>query len=171
MVHQIAWIISALDLDVPQAAVMMGGVFSEKDGRQVPDTIGVYLEYPDLLVSWQSTFSNSRYGLGEHFLGSKGTIQHVTGSTDMVTGKYNSSIDYLPEKVNNPNGTVVKGETKDTDHMANWMQCIRNRKQPNATVENGYKSAVAAHMANLAFRQKRRITLQEAMAAGMDAYL
>ena len=39
MVHQIAWIISALDLQEPIAATMMGGVFSEKDGREVPDTI------------------------------------------------------------------------------------------------------------------------------------
>ena len=171
MVHQIAWIISALDLDLPQAATMLGGVYSEKDGRQVPDTMVVSLEYPDLLVTWQSTFSNSRFGLGEHFLGSKGTIDHVSGSNDMVTGKSRTSIDYMPEKINNPDGAAVKGESTDTDHMANWMECIRDRKQPNASVEVGYKSAVAAHMGNLALRQKRRITLDEAMAAKMDAYL
>ena len=171
MVHQIAWIITALDLDLPKAAVMTGGVFSEKDGRQVPDTILVSLEYTDLVVNWQSTFSNSRYGLGEHILGDKGTIQHVAGSTDMVTGKSSTSIDYLPEKVNNPGAQAEKGESKTTDHMANWLECIRDRKQPNATVENGYKSAIAAHMANLAYRQKRRITLEEAMAANKEAYL
>jgi hypothetical protein len=38
-------------------------------------------------------------------------------------------------------------------------------------VDVGYKSAIAAHMSNLAYRQKRRITLDEAMAAKMDAYL
>jgi hypothetical protein len=150
---------------------MTGGVFSEKDGRQVPDTIMASLEYPDMLVNWQSTFSNSRYGLGEHILGDKGTIQHVSGSNDMVSGRSVSSITYLPEKMNNPDGSVLKGESKDTDHMANWFECIRDRKQPNAPVEIGYKSAIAAHMSNLAFRQKRRITLEEAMAAKMDAYL
>jgi predicted dehydrogenase len=171
MVHQIAWIITALDLDLPNAAVMTGGVFSEKDGRQVPDTMLVSLEYPDMLVNWQSSFSNSRYGLGEHILGDKGTIQHVAGSTDMVSGKSSTSIDYLPEKINNPNGQPEKGESKTTDHMANWFECIRDRKQPNAPVEIGYKSAIAAHMANLAYRQKKRITLDEAMAAPADAYL
>ena len=171
MVHQVSWIITALDLDLPKAAVMTGGVFSVKDGRQVPDTIMVSLEYPDLLVNWQSTFSNSRYGLGEHILGDKGTIQHVAGSTDMVTGKSSTSIDYLPEKINSPDSQPEKGESKTTDHMANWFECIRERKQPNAPVEIGYKSAIAAHMANLAYRQKRRITLEEAMAAKMEAYL
>jgi predicted dehydrogenase len=171
MVHQIAWIITALDLDMPRAATMTGGVFSEKDGRQVPDTILVSLEYPDLLVNWQSTFSNSRYGLGEHILGDKGTIQHVSGSNDMVSGRSESSITYLPEAVNNPDGSVAKGESKDTDHMANWFACIRDRRQTNAPVEIGYRSAIAAHMANLAYRQGRRIAYDEAMAAKMDAYL
>ncbi|MGI8772569.1 MAG: Gfo/Idh/MocA family protein [Acidobacteriaceae bacterium] len=171
MVHQISWIISALDLDLPQAATMMGGVYDEKDKRQVPDTIGVSLEYPDLLVSWQSSFSNSRYGLGEHILGRKGTIQHISGSTDMVTGKSATSIDYLPEKINNPSGVAIKGSDPGVDHMANWMACIRDRKQPNATVENGYRSAIAAHMSNLAFLRKTRVTLEQAMAAKAEDWM
>src|SRR5579864_3319760 len=50
MVHQISWIMSALDLQVPTAATMSGGVFSEKDGRQVPDTIAVTLEFQQDIV-------------------------------------------------------------------------------------------------------------------------
>jgi energy-coupling factor transporter ATP-binding protein EcfA2 len=41
---------------------------------------------------------------------------------------------------------------------------MRSRKTPNAPVELGYRSAVAAHMANLSYRQQRRITLAEAKA-------
>lgn len=166
MVHQIAWIVTALDLDVPKAALMTGGVFSEKDGRQVPDTIAVSLEYDDLVVLWQSTFSNSHYGLGEHFLGSNGTIEHVSGANDMVTGKSAETISYYPEKINNASGSVLRGESKGVDHMANWFECICSRKQAtNAPVEVGYRSAVAAHMANLAYLRKQRVTLEEAMAA------
>jgi predicted dehydrogenase len=167
MIHQIAWIISALNLDLPKNAFMTGGVFSEKDGRQVPDTIAVSLEYPnDLVVLWQSTFSNSHYGLGEHFLGSNGTIAHVGGSTDMVRGRESAGITYYPEKMNNPEGSEIQGQNPGVSHMENWFDCIRSRKQAtNASVENGYRSAIAAHMSNLAYRQKRRITLEEAMAA------
>jgi predicted dehydrogenase len=164
MIHQIAWIISALNLDLPQAASMMGGVWSEKDGRQVPDTISVTLEYPEKVVSWQSTFSNSRFGLGERILGSDGTIEHVMGATDMVTGKSRSGIRYWPEKVNRPNGTAEVGEIPDQNHMANFFDCVRSRKQPNAPVEIGFKSAVAVLMSNISYREKRRITLDEAMA-------
>src|ERR1700749_2606972 len=162
MVHQISWIISALDLDLPKAASMMGGVFSEKDGREVPDTISVTLEYPnDLVVLWQSTFSNSRYGLGEQFLGRDGTIEHISGATDMVSGKYTGGINYYPEKLNRPDGVALKGEASGVNHMQNWMDCIRARnKKTNAPVEIGYLSAITAHMSNLSYRTKQRITLE-----------
>ena len=167
MVHQIGWIMTALDLKEPLAATMSGGVFSEKDGREVPDPIAVTLEYPEMVVLWQSTFSNSKFGLGERILGSDGTIEHISGATDMVTGKYTSGITYYPEKMNRPTGEVLTGQSAGCDHMANWMDCIRSRNKHllNAPVEVGYRSAVAAHMANLAYRLKRRITFDEALAA------
>ncbi len=161
MVHQIALIIRVLDLPLPTAAYMSGGVFSEKDGREVPDTIAVTLDFPnDLTVTWQSTFSNSHYGLGERFLGSHGTIERLAGTTDMVTGKSQTGIWYFPEKMNHPDGAAAAGHTKDVNHMANFIECIRSRKEPNASVEIGYRSAVAAHMANVAYRQKERVTLE-----------
>jgi predicted dehydrogenase len=164
MVHQIAWIMSALDLPLPTAAYQSGGVFSEKDGRQVPDTIAVTLEFPEMIVTWQSTFSNSRFGLGEHILGSDGTIEHVAGATDMVSGRSEEITRYYPEKANRPNGAALPGENKDQNHMANWIDCVRSRKPPNAPVEIGYRSAVAAHMANIAYRKKQRVTQEEARA-------
>src|SRR6266481_2463033 len=137
MVHQIAWIMSALELPEPSAAYMSGGVFSEKDGREVSDTIAVTLDFPnDTVVTWQSTFSNSRYGLGEHILGSDGTIEHVAGATDMVTGRSQEFTRYLPEPVSRKGGSALTSETKDQDHMANWI-----------------------------YRQKQRVTLEMAKAA------
>jgi hypothetical protein len=49
--------------------------------------------------------------------------------------------------------------------MGNFIDCVRSRKQPNAPVEIGYRSAVAAHMANLAYREKRRVTLEAALSS------
>ncbi len=166
MVHQIAWIMTALDLPLPNAAYMSGGVFSEKDGRQAPDTIVVTLDFPnDTVVGWQSTFSNSQYGLGERLLGSDGTIEHVSGANDMVTGRSAESTRYYPEKVNRPDGAALKGETPNQNHMANWIDCVRTRKTPNAPVDIGYRSAIAAHMANMSYRQKQRVTLEMARSA------
>jgi len=161
MVHQIAFVMRALDLPLPTAAYMSGGVFSEKDGREVPDTIAVTLDFPnDLVVTWQSMFSNKHYGIGDRILGSHGTIERLMGATDMVTGKSASGLRYFPEKDNRKDGVVLEGQTTDTDHYANFVECVRSRKQPNAPVEIGYRSAVAGHMANMSYRQKKRISLE-----------
>ncbi len=169
MIHQMAWIMSVLDLPLPTAAYMSGGVFSEKDGREVPDTMVVTVDFPnDLVVTWQSTFSNRRYGLGQRILGSDGTVEYVATANDMVTGKSQEQIRYYPEDVNRPTGTQLTGESASQNHIANWIDCMRSRKTPNAPVELGYRSAVVAHMANIAYRQKRRITLEEAKAARPD---
>jgi len=170
MVHQIALIISSLDLSLPISAYMSGGVFSEKDGREVPDTIAVTLDYAnDLTVTWQSTFSNSHYGLGERFLGSDGTVERLAGATDMVTGKSQTGVWYFPEKVNRADGTAMEGGSKGVNHMVNFVECIRSRKEPNAPVEIGYRSAIAAHMANLAYRKKERVTLESIKRAPMKS--
>ncbi|HYM75823.1 MAG TPA: Gfo/Idh/MocA family oxidoreductase [Candidatus Dormibacteraeota bacterium] len=155
MVHQIAWIMSALDLPLPSAAYMSGGVFSEKDGREVPDTIAVTLDFPkDIVVTWQSTFSNRHYELGDRILGSDGTIEH----------HLEEAIQYWPEKTNRPAGEAMKGKTPNQDHMKNWVDCIRGRAVPNAPAEIGYRSAIAVHMANLSYKKKQRLTLEEAKA-------
>ena len=154
MVHQIAWIMTALDLPLPSAAYMSGGVFSEKDGREVPDTIAVTLDFPDLVVTWQSTFSNKHYELGDRILGSDGTVEH----------HFDEAARYWPEKVNRPGGDETHGTTHDQNHMRNWIDCVRSRTQPNAPAEVGYRSAIAVHMANLSYKNKRRITLEEAKA-------
>jgi len=155
MVHQMAWIMTALDLPEPSAAYMAGGVFSEEDGREVPDTITVTLDFPkDMVVSWQSTFSNKHYGLGDRILGSDGTFEH----------HFDEALEYWPEKTNRPDGESTKGKTHDQDHMKNWIECIRSRGTPNAPAEIGYRSAIAVHMANLSYRSKKRITLEEAKA-------
>jgi predicted dehydrogenase len=166
MIHQISWIMSALELPLPTAAFMSGGVFSEKDGREVPDTIVVTLEFPaDTVVTWQSTFSNSHYGLGERLLGSDGTVEHVAGASDMVRDSGTDVIHYYPERANRRDGVALTGSTPNQNHMSNWLDCIRSRKTPNAPPETGYRSAIACHMSNISYRQKQRVTLEAARAA------
>ncbi len=89
----------------------------------------------------------------------------------MLFSKTQETINYYPEKINNPNARPLTGHSSGINHMANWMACIRDRKQPNANVEVGYLSAIAVHMANLAYLQKRRVTIEEAMAAKPEAWM
>lgn len=43
------------------------------------------------------------------------------------------------------------------DHIANFLECVHSRQQPIENVDFGCGTAVACHMANLSYREKKRI--------------
>jgi len=44
-----------------------------------------------------------------------------------------------------------------SDHVANFLECVRSRKLPNGDVLIGHRSAQASHLGNIAYVQKREI--------------
>ncbi len=65
------------------------------------------------------------------------------------------------EGVPGKDNPIVKAESyRDgtIDHMQNFFECIKTRKEPNAPVEVGIASARAGHIANLAYRGTGQIT-------------
>jgi hypothetical protein len=38
-------------------------------------------------------------------------------------------------------------------HLREWVDCVRTRKRPSCPAEDGVRSAAAAHLANLSYRQ------------------
>ena len=55
-------------------------------------------------------------------------------------------------------------------HVRNWMDCVRNRQQPNAPATAGYAHSIACIMTTAAIRTGSRATFdestQEVMAGG-----
>jgi len=47
------------------------------------------------------------------------------------------------------------------DHMQNFFECIKSRKEPNAPVETGVAAARAGQIVNLAYRRKGQISWPE----------
>src|SRR6187431_2627258 len=62
------------------------------------------------------------------------------------------------------------GDTLTSNHIRNWVESIRSRKQPNAPVEAGYSHSIATIMTNAAARTGQKVTFdektQEVMAGG-----
>jgi hypothetical protein len=54
------------------------------------------------------------------------------------------------------------GDVLTTNHIQNWMECVRSRKQPNAPVEAGYSHSIANIMTNAAVRTGYKATFDEA---------
>ncbi len=43
------------------------------------------------------------------------------------------------------------------DHVANFLECVRTRATPNATVAKGFQAALVVQLANISLREGRRI--------------
>lgn len=148
MCHQVAFWYKVMNLQVPSAVTMTGGVYLWKDGREVPDTMNVSLVQPeDILVSWDSGFGNSALGVTEDVLGTDGTISK------------GQQIRYSPQKVNRPDGTELLGERKTSPnaHMQNFLDSIRGLTKPNCPFDIGFRVSIACRMAVESYRQGRTV--------------
>ena len=133
--------------DGPTSAVSGGGVYFAKDGRTAPDTINVVLEYPG---QWNATFDATLAP------GAKGASVEIYGTEGRMEINRQGFTFTSAEKGAQP--VAVKAPVEQTEeHVRNFLDCLRSRKEPNGDVYVGHRSAQASHLANLAWLQKRRI--------------
>ncbi len=148
MCHQVAFWYRAMNLQIPKAVTMVGGIYLWKDGREVPDTMSVSMEHPEeILFSWVSGFGNNQLGAGEDVLGTDGTISK------------SQQIRYLPQKVNRPQGLEMIGSAKTAPnaHMANFLDAVRTGSAVSCPFDVGYRTSIACRMAVESYRQSRTI--------------
>jgi predicted dehydrogenase len=151
MCHQVSFWYKALNLQIPRAVTMTGGVYLWKDGREVPDTMNVSMEQPEeMLFTWDSGFGNNHLGVSEEVLGTDGTVSK------------GQQIRYSPQKVNRPQGTEIVGQTRlarneTAAHIQNFLDSIRTGETPNCPFELGYRVSIACRMAVDSYRHGRTI--------------
>jgi predicted dehydrogenase len=148
MSQQAAFWYKVLDLGIPRAATMAGGVYLWKDGREAPDTMSVALEHEQgLLFSWDCGFGNNEPPTGEWALGTDGTIWR------------GQQIRYLPQKVNRPGGVQIAGRrpTAPRAMMRNFLEAIRGEAEADCPFELGFRVAIACRMALESYRLGRTV--------------
>jgi len=139
--------------DLPTAAMAAGGVYYYKDGRTAPDTINVLLEYGGkFTATFEATLAPGITGAGVEFCGTEGRLY-------IDRQRY----EFQPAG-RGTQPTVVKAPPGDftLDHVNNFLQCVRSRKLPNGDVLIGHRSAVASHLGNISYVQKRRLNFDPA---------
>jgi predicted dehydrogenase len=156
MVHWIDTAYWMLDMDNPTTAMSIGDHFAAKDLWQTPDTVQTLLQYPDskLQAYFEGTFVNHQNRAALIFMGTQGNLycdrgryevrpergskvkacQRIDGARDIL------GLDFYDE---------VDGALQ---HLTNWVECVRSRRQTTCPAEEGVRSAAAAHMANLSIR-------------------
>jgi predicted dehydrogenase len=136
----------------PTGCFSMGGVYTWKDEHNFtcPDHVEVAWEYPEgFLVNYATNMGNG-YGNSFKIYGDQGVLKLDHWSEPVLTAEGGSQ-----------NKGVIRGENpvepvEMPDHFLDWLQCIRNRKTPNASIDAGYQHAVAVIMASISRHTGRK---------------
>jgi predicted dehydrogenase len=157
MVHWIDVAHWFLELDHPLKAVALGDNYTSRDIWQTPDTIQTLLLYPNnVQMHFEGTFCNARGGAFIEFMGTDATLYIDRGrfeltpeprregrAEEMVLGTGPRGRDFYDR----PDGEQL--------HLQDWLDAIRNNRQPSAPIPAGVGAAAAAHLGNQAFRENR----------------
>ena len=163
--HQIDLARWVLGLEYPKSVYSVGGRFDSQGAAETPDTQTVLWEFPNMTVNFQQTLYTpymlkispiirqatdiypywpqccSRieiYGSqGLMYLGRHGGGWQVFGRPKLQEGVLKDQ---------------MKGKFPDPEHQENFVQCIRSRQRPNADVEEGHRSTLWCHYANISYR-------------------
>jgi predicted dehydrogenase len=142
----------------PLDAVASGGVHAVKF-MECPDTISCTWSYPGFSLNYTGALVGSLGGGNILFRGSQALLQiNRDGYAVYPEGKV------PPERTHLPEADLAMKSTRDgtIDHMANWLECVRSRKEPSAPVRLCAAAAKAAHLGNAAYRRGARTTFQDA---------
>ncbi len=143
MCHQLSFWYKTMNLQIPKAVTMRGGIYLWKDGREVPDTMNVAMEHPEeILFSWNSGFGNDHLGSTEAILGTHGTIF-----------KDGRGVKLFPQRAN-PGLTETAGTTASVRnaHMINFIDAIRTGVPTNCPFDVGFRVSIACRMAVDSYR-------------------
>ncbi|HEX3571286.1 MAG TPA: Gfo/Idh/MocA family oxidoreductase [Acidobacteriaceae bacterium] len=180
LVHQIDTVHWFTGLPHPRSVVANGGIYLWKDGRTNWDTMTAVFDYGPLddpskgfQVQYTSRFTNSAGGVKELYYSNGGMIDMDKQTVTNTGGLSARSADEMKMQ---PNLLEAKslgaGEKASTDanthgdpmttaNMRNWMECVRSRKTPNASIRAGYSHSIALCMNVAAIQTGQKVTFDE----------
>jgi predicted dehydrogenase len=181
MSHQIDTVHWFSGLKHPRSVTANGGIYMWKDGRKNWDTITAVFEYGpenDPSSGFQVTFASRMhngdenpkeiyYSNGGEMNLSTNKVSPIGGLTERFAKPMNLQANLLPElDLNVSDEKVVAsantgGDVLTSNHMRNWMESVRDRKEPNAPVEAGYMHAIACIMTTAASHTGLKATFDE----------
>lgn len=137
-----------------------GGIFAVDDDRSIPDTMHAIYEFPG-----KSLMLFGQYEANGHPMFPKGHEIELRGTLGTIFGGA-GGFQIVPEKGGQFQDSAprigpmdMKSEEGDhtTQHVQNFLDCVRSRTTPNCDVEEGHKSTLIAHLGNIALATESRI--------------
>jgi len=132
----------------PKNGAALGGVYVWKDGREHCDTIECLWEFPKGFLLRYST------RLGNNWPTPQVTVYGTNGTFDTTSGKASPEGGEGEKKL----AGEISAEPEPSDnHMANFLECIRTGKTPNASIDAGYAHSVITILGSEAQRLGTRL--------------
>ncbi|MCU1275638.1 MAG: oxidoreductase domain protein [Bryobacterales bacterium] len=130
-----------------------------KSKVDTPESVVVAAEYAeDFVAVFTINYAAMRYQ------NRNDQLSHFDGDqARMDLGREKLAV-YKEEAEDEPVLTAAGSFAKAAEeHVANFLQCVRTRATPNATVEKAFQAALVVQLANMSLRQGRRIKWNAAL--------
>ena len=185
-VHLLSRVHYLMNVQFPLSAVANGGIYHWTGDRDVPDIHNTLYDYGKFqVVVLANLVSNFDGGEIVRFMGDKGTVVLSEEGAQLLPYDVELSYSYpleswpkdlkqqfIAQHKDDPQADVgtwwkqshrkkqVFRQTAEgtEDHLRNFFAAVKSRQQPIENVDFGCGTAVACHMANISYRDKRRVT-------------
>lgn len=176
-VHLLTSLHEMMNVRAPKSVSAQGGIYRWKDGRAVPDVMSAVYEYEGFLLNISTNLANSK-GLSNSIviMGSEGTLTFdargnvavvfepvppvdtygLNGWPKAMKEQYLASV-AAPAAVSTQPDREFRIEP-GLEHHEYFIQSLREGLPSKESAVEGHCAAGAAHLANLSFRQGRRMT-------------
>ena len=182
MVHQIDTVHWFTGLPRPRSVVANGGIYFWHDGRKNWDTMTAVFDYGPLndsskgfQVVYTSRMTNEAGEVKELYFSNGGTMdldKRTVSPEGGLTKEFAKEMNMQPNLLPNisltssaghiSTGANTGGDADTSANVRNWMECVRSRKTPNASIEAGYSHSVALCMTIAAIQTGKRVTFDDA---------
>jgi len=151
-----------LGVDYPRRVTSAGGRYHFQDDQETPDTHLVTFDFEGgKSILWEGLSCN-RHGMSIY--DAKGQVQdtgfgitfHGDAGTLAISDKISG---YLVFDKGDKVSKTVSGTSGESEHLADFLKCIRNGGRPRADIEEGVKSTLLCQLGNIAHRVGRAIQL------------
>ncbi len=136
----------------PESCVCLGTTSTWKDEHHfdVPDNIEATWIYPEGFMVHYSTNCGNSFGNTFKIYGDQGVLKMDHWSEPVLTAEGGTQ-----------NKGVIRGEQpvegiERPDHFLNWLQCLRSKETPHASIDTGLQHMVAVEMARMSLDEGKK---------------
>ena len=174
MSHQWDGVNMIVAMGIPASVQTQGGLYFLKQDREVPDQWHVLFDYPkhELAVTFACTFHNRHHGTNTYIFGRDATIEVASEFCRLYGAEWKpESMDKTRKArqeltaagkdhtlaVAEPDYWMKKGELEVSNHMRNFIDCVRSGETPRCGMDRAFEEAVVIVMSVESYFKERKV--------------